>query len=235
MDFYDGRDPRDMPFYTIADAARYLRVPVTTLWYWTRGRTWKSRTGMKTSGPIFEIADPDFLSFTNLVEAHVLAAIRRQYEIPLDDARIAVEYVRNRLGVERPLADYVFETDGVHLFVREVGHLVNASKNGQVAMEKLLRASLKRIERDDLHRAVRVFPFSRDVQPGIIQPRFVVIDPKISFGRPVIAGTGVLTSVVADRHRAGDSYLMLARDYRCKVAAIEEAVRYETEPRAKAA
>jgi hypothetical protein len=28
-DLYQGRDPRDIPTYTIPDAARYLRIPLT--------------------------------------------------------------------------------------------------------------------------------------------------------------------------------------------------------------
>jgi len=38
IDIYGGKDPRILPRYSIAEAAQYVRVPVTTLAMWVRGR-----------------------------------------------------------------------------------------------------------------------------------------------------------------------------------------------------
>jgi uncharacterized protein (DUF433 family) len=54
-----------------------------------------------------------------------------------------------------------------------------------------------------------------------------VIDPRISFGRPVLAGTGIPTAVIAERYKAGESMDDLADDYGCQRFEIEEAVRCE--------
>ena len=56
---------------------------------------------------------------------------------------------------------------------------------------------------------------------------FLVIDPRISFGRPVIAGTNIRTSIVAERYLAGESINALARDYGRDHGEIEEAIRCE--------
>ena len=90
---------------------------------------------------------PPNLSFNNLVEAHVLSAIRRKHEIPFPKVRRAVEFVQERLGVDRPLLDQQFETDGVEIFVRELGQLVSASQSGQLAFREVLQQHLSRIER----------------------------------------------------------------------------------------
>jgi hypothetical protein len=45
------------------------------------------------------------LSFLNFVEAHVLAAIRRQHHIPLSKVRPAMAFVSKKLGTNRPLAE----------------------------------------------------------------------------------------------------------------------------------
>jgi uncharacterized protein (DUF433 family) len=55
----------------------------------------------------------------------------------------------------------------------------------------------------------------------------VVIDPRLSFGRPVLAGTGIPTVVIAERCNAGESMEELASDYSRSRTDIEEAMRCE--------
>ena len=43
----------------------------------------------------------------------------------------------------------------------------------------------------------------------------------------MIAGTGILTSILAERYKAGDSIDDLAYDYDCDRLKIEEAIRWE--------
>ena len=69
------------------------------------------------------------------------------------------------------------------------------------------------------------FPFTRKRQPD--EPKLIVIDPSVSFGRPTIIGTGVATAIVAERYKAGESVDELAEDYGCERKNIEEAVRCE--------
>ena len=84
---------------------------------------------------------------------------------------------------------------------------------------------LRRIERDPHGIPIRLYPFTRD--PEADEPRAVVIDPRISFGRPVLAGTGIATVIVAERFNAGESMEDLAVDYGRGRSDIEEAIRCE--------
>jgi len=59
------------------------------------------------------------------------------------------------------------------------------------------------------------------------QPRIVVADARVQFGRPVLVGTGVPTAILLERYLAGDSVDELAEDYRCDRLKIEEAIRCE--------
>jgi hypothetical protein len=88
------------------------------------------------------------LSFLNLVEAHVLAAIRRQHHVPLPKVRQALVYVSKKMDTHRPLAESEFQTDGVDLFLEKLGSLVNVTREGQTEMKDVIRDHLKRIERD---------------------------------------------------------------------------------------
>lgn len=84
---------------------------------------------------------------------------------------------------------------------------------------------LTRIEVDEQGIAARLFPFLHPNQKD--DPKVIVIDPSISFGRPVIVGTGIPTRILADRHEAGESVEILAIDYDCDCTLIQKAIAYE--------
>ena len=219
---YRREDPRLAPAYSFAEAAHYLRMPVDTLRYWSLGRA-----GVPA---IFELdsADREHMSFWNLVEAHVLSGIRRTHGVKLPAVRSALRYVRQDLGVERPLIHQSFKTDGRSLFVDKYSRLIDASRQGQIVMGDLLLARLARIDWDKLGLPVRLYPFTRSAEGGLSdaeQPRLVVVNPRVSFGRPSVAG--VPTSVIWSRYRAGDSTAHLADDYGLSAEEIEEAIRCE--------
>lgn len=220
-------DPRELPAYGIAEAAYYLRIPVATLRSWVRGGYYPPESGRSYFRPVIALPEPELgsLSFVNLVEAHVLDAIRRVYRIPLPNVRTAVHYVQKYFHSKHPLAEQKFETDGINLFISRFDRLISASESGQLTIRALIQAHLRRIEHDAAGLATRLYPFTR--KDDLDQPRIVVIDPLISFGRPTIAGTGITTSILAERYKAGDSMDALAEDYGCLRAQIEEAVRCE--------
>ena len=165
------------------------------------------------------------LSWSNLAEAHVLAALRRLHGIPMRNIRSALEFVEKRYGWEHPLIQAGFRTDGVQLFVEELGKTINASQRGQLAIDLALR--LDRLEWEEgSGLATVLFPFV--ARRGENEPKHVVIDPRRSFGRPVIAGSGVPTEAIAERFLAGDSPEHLAGDFRLSMESVLEAIRYES-------
>ncbi|MSO30331.1 MAG: DUF433 domain-containing protein [Acidobacteria bacterium] len=224
-DLYGGRSPRDIPTYSTAEAAHYLRIPENTIRSWTRGREYPTSRGHRRASAVVPPADvARGLSFINLVELHVLGAIRRQHQVDMKNVRAAIEFLKDHFGSEHPLIDHEMNTDGKHLFVKKYGSLINASRQGQGAMEELLDAHLKRIDRNEEGLAVRLFPFTRK---GTDAPRIVAIDPLVAYGRPVIVGSRIPTSDIVDRFRAGESPAELAYDYDRPQAEIDEAIRCE--------
>ena len=220
-------DPRELPAYGFGEAAHYLRIPVNTLRNWIHGWHYDTATGEKRSRPLIHLPQRGVpaLSFLNLVEAHVLDAIRREHRIPMYKVRKALDYVQKHFPSKHPLAEEKFETDGIDLFVSRFDNLIAASQAGQLALRELLDGHLQRIEHDKQGLAVRLYPFTR--KRTLDEPRVVVIDPYLSFGRPVLAGTGITTSIIAERYKAGESMDELADDYGCQRPQIEEAVRCE--------
>jgi len=108
VDLYQGRDPRDVPTYGIREAASYMRLPPTTLREWVTG---PARVIPLAGGR------PPLLSFWNLVEAYVLASLRRGHQVPLQRVRKALRFVERELDTARPLIEQEFLTDGLDLFV----------------------------------------------------------------------------------------------------------------------
>jgi len=230
-DIYAGLDPRDVPAYRISEAARYLRVPRATLRAWSLGQ----RGGTRRFRSVITTQDSarGLLSFKNLVAAHVLSALRVQHRIPLQQLRKAIQYLRTQTGSSDPLFELPLLTDGADLFVEAYEGMLNVSRQGQMALTPILQAYLQRIEFDDDRGIVRLFPFirRRELQsPELLlrEPKVVVIDPRISFGRPVLVGTNIRTSIVAERYMAGESVTDLAEDYNRPPLEIEEAIRCES-------
>src|SRR5216684_2327348 len=100
---FDQKDPRLTPAYSIAEAAHYLRMPEGTLRSWVAGRLYPVAGQSKRSRPLIHLNDPkrQNLSFVNLVEGHVHAAIRHRHGVKLPKVRKALDYVRRQFRVER--------------------------------------------------------------------------------------------------------------------------------------
>ena len=72
---------------------------------------------------------------------------------------------------------------------------------------------------------MRLYPFVSVSAPSEQRP--IVIDPRISFGRPVVLRKGISTSTIAERVDAGESVKEIAADYDLEPSEIEQAVVYE--------
>jgi uncharacterized protein (DUF433 family) len=222
-------DLRNVGNYSIAESAHYLMIPVGTLRSWVLGQSRENMQSRERSKPLIELPKSELrihlLSFTNLVEAHILRVIRTQHGVSLDKVRKALDSVQQEFSMPHPLARVEFQTDGVNLFIESVRKLINASESGQLAMREMLKHLLERVELDEEGVAARLFPYTRSSDED--GPKAIVIDPRISFGRPVLVGTGIPTAILAERYKAGDSIDDLAYDYDCDRLKIEEAIRYE--------
>lgn len=206
----------EFPAYGISEAAHYLRVPYQTLRYWL--------TGFRKQRPIVRMADKNRLSFMNLLECHVLAGMRRYYNLRLPKVRSALLQLEKHSPSAHPLLDRSLETNGVDLFLHDFGVIVNLSRHGQSEIGPFMEIHLKRIEHDP-GGLFRFFPFVMERSGN--EPKFILIDPRVGFGKPVIAGTGIHTGTIAARFNARESVDDLAEEYGRTKQEIEEAIRWE--------
>ena len=140
-------DPRVLPAYSVAEAAHHLRMPEETLRSWVVGRWYPVAGQSKRSRPLIHLDDPQrqYLSFINLVEAHVLAAIRRRHGVKLPKVRTALDYVKRH----EPVACVV-------------------PRGGVIAMRPLLIHSSSKARNEEPRRVLHIeYAETLELAPGI--------------------------------------------------------------------
>lgn len=218
-------DPYEIPNYTIEESSRYLHVLPEKIAYWVVGNSIAvPLSTVYTRGPIL-------LSFKNLVECFVLESLRKIHGVSLQSIRDSVARLRLARSSKYPLADYDLHTErGRLIYLDEDGKTLTClSKSGQMVFREMVLPFLKRVERNEQGIARRLFPFTRreHLKTPNTAPRFVVIDPKISFGMPVLVNSRISTAFLLSRKKGGASIPELAADYGRPPAEIEEAIRLE--------
>ncbi len=215
---------RELAIYTASEVAQHLSLPNGTVRYWALGRA--------DARPLIEppqLRSPLLLSFFNLVELYIISTVRRTHEVKMSRVRTALDRLRTmaQTGFERrhPWLQRTLLTDGGSLFVEVYGQLINLSQDGQAEMRQFIESALSRIEIDTAALPLRFFPHTRPTRD--FGPRTILIDPRLSGGRPVLNGTGLATELIAERYALGESIDDLASDYDCGRARVEEAIRYE--------
>ncbi|MEG4997110.1 DUF433 domain-containing protein [Microcoleus sp. B4-D4] len=226
---------RDIPIYSIPQAAQYLRLRRDMLRHWVVGWYSQTKTDKHFFEPLIELpqhhnlellpqSKTRLLSFTNLVEAHVLIAIVKATGFSRKQLSTTLKCVNRNFSTPHLYARIEFQVEGIALLFERCGQKLAASGRKQEARQ-ILDIYFDRIVRDEAGLPIKLFPFTK--LPGSDEPKTVMIDPTISFGRPVLAGTGIPTAMLAERYKAGDSIDELAEDYNCDRLQIEEGIRCE--------
>jgi uncharacterized protein (DUF433 family) len=215
-------DLRTRPRYSVAAAARYIPgLSTSTLRSWVLGRTYPAEGVTRFFEPLIPLAEGR-LSFVNLVEAHVLLALRKQHQLKIRAVRVALDYAQRELRLDHLLARRELLVAPGNLFLDRFGELINLSKAGQLALRSVLEAHLQRVSFDDQGRPIRLFPFL----PLGDDRREIAIDPRLAFGRPLLIERGVTVEALVDRVNAGESVHAIAEDYGLEETTVERAITY---------
>jgi uncharacterized protein (DUF433 family) len=155
----------------------------------------------------------------------VLRSFRIEHGVSVRALRSALRYAEKELGIDRLLLRPELRASPGKVFLDRYGELIELSASGQLAMRRLLEEHLKRIEWDSTRFPMRLYPFLTAAGPSDDRP--IAIDPRIAFGRPVVARRGISTSAIAERLDAGETVDDIASDYELCRTEIERAVVYE--------
>jgi uncharacterized protein (DUF433 family) len=209
-------DPREAPMYSAAEIALYTGVPASTLQYWLNGTKDDPIPLIVSSGEEFERRR---LSFSNLLEAHLLLATKTK-DIPLHRIRRGVSTLRELFpNTPHPLLAYAQQlryAENRRLLLQDGAEdPINLSKGGQSAFGPFFSQYLHRIDWDDSG-PIRLYP---------IRSERISVDVNVAGGQPVVRGTGILAHMLLGRNRGGETVQELARDYKLR-ADVKEAIRY---------
>jgi uncharacterized protein (DUF433 family) len=224
----------DVPLYTVAEAARIVDVPASTLSTWAQGyrRSFPERPDV-VGDSIITYLTPEAprqpsIPFVGLTEATVLAAIRRS-GVPMQRVRPALQALEDGLGIEHALASRRLYTDGAELLFdyaenhRDTVH-GNAAKHlvvvrsGQRVFTELVLEYLRRIEyASDGYAELIHVPAYEHAQ--------VVVDPTRSFGAPIFERGGSRLDDVLQRFWAGESLDELSDEFGVPLSQLEDVLR----------
>lgn len=228
--------PLGVGIYPRPDAARLLRMSPDRLRRWVGGYTYALRnTGADGSTrrrqvPVVHTELPAIdgavaLSFLELMELRVVKAIVDR-GLSLQHVRRAAQLAMRRFDTRHPFASRRVFTEGRHIFSAvsdepDAPNVVRwtADQIDQVIAGPVFEQFLSEIEFDARTAlAERWWPCGREVP--------VVLDPRVSFGAPVVAGTGVRTSTLA-RTAGASSVRDAALAYEIELAQAQAAVEFE--------
>jgi uncharacterized protein (DUF433 family) len=223
IDIYNGKNPLQIPFYTVTDASRFLHIPLATVKSWTTGRQYPIKREQSSFKPIVP-TQQGRLSFSQLVELYILRALRKVHKVDIEQVRKAINYAEKTLKIDHLLLSNELLTGGGDLFIERYGQLISLNKSGQLALKTILQDYLERVERDIHQVPIRLYPY---INLERNEGKEIVIDPRVSFGYPTLKGTGIKTSVIVSRIDAGESLEDVANDYELSPDQVKNAVLYE--------
>ncbi len=229
----DKNDPRLVqPLFLTREAAIYLHVPPSTFQTWVHGYERHDAHDRSTVGaPLITSVDvapgAPSIPFIGLVEGLALAAFRRA-GVPMQRIRPALERLEKEIGLRHALASDRLYTDGAEVlfdYGRDTSEEIIAQlvvvRNQQRVFAPIVEQYLRHITYGPDHWATRVRLPAYEKTP-------VIVDPKRSFGRPVIQRVRVPVEELVDRWWAGDSIHVLADDFGLQEPEVEDVIRVAT-------
>ena len=224
VSIYGGKDPRGLARYTYPEAARATGVPATTIAVWVKGQEYPRKNDRGFAQPVITSPDGGKLSFFNLIEVHVLRSLRTRHAVKLEHVRRAAALAEKKYNVPKLLISEQLRFDAGGLFLERYGELLQLTPAEQYSIKDVLGVYLDRIEFEDgLPRGFS--PLERLTPTG---RKLILVNPLISFGRPIIRRVGVTTRAIADRINAGESEDSIIADYGLEEAELKEALAYES-------
>lgn len=204
--------------YTPREAARLLGGTAQEVLRWTRGSgprdpLWKSHYQF--------LDDTSEISFRDLMDLRVVRALRFA-GISIQAVRYAIVLAKERFGIGHPLSTAHFKTDGVAILMDAVekdGELVSLSRKhpGQKVFAKIVEQSVAGLDYEGAQVA-RWWP---------TRSKHVVIDPKRSFGDPVLDQYGISTRVIYQDFLNYSDQKYLAKLYEIGLPLVKDAIAYE--------
>lgn len=218
-------DPRNLPLFTISEAAKYLGLSYTTLRSWVRPDAGKALVYSFTKEGNYAS-----IPFVGFAEAFVLAAAKRHGLKPRN-IRQGVAAVRQDIGLEYALATKRLYMDKTELLLSYAEEEVPAATDEDLTVARNRQLQLRETVKNDL----RLITYGRDdvaetIQLPIFKKTKVIVDPREAFGQPIVERTGTRVRDVLALWWADEDMRDIAYDFELELDEVEDIVRAQTKP-----
>jgi len=222
--------------YTISDVADLTKAHPQRISRWVKGYGYDTGKGRRNQDPLWEpeippLMDTITLTFNDLVEILIVNEFR-QVGVTLPKIRSTVKALSKETNSKYPFSNRVIFTDGKELFEKlhdEKGrplflHLSTKHKH-YLFFTVTLPHLRKGMVFDEKGLVRRWYPNRQEF-------RSIVVDPTISFGRPVIDGTRLNTSVLASAVSARHSAEYVANWFGIETDIVRQAISFHEQYKA---
>ncbi|MBR7070373.1 MAG: DUF433 domain-containing protein [Oxalobacter sp.] len=206
--------------YNLQEAARYTGIKATSIarWLFSENPLWThqlSESGWRGIG------------FYDLLELRIVQRFKSK-GVSLQAIRLAIKNAKELYGGDYPLINKRFHTDGKNIFSEAIGKTGDSIdalldlKKRQLVLDDIIRPSLDK--------GIVYAPNSDNVilwYPDRRLYRGVVLDPKRSFGKPIIDSVGIKTSTLYGTFLAEEDKRTVAKIYDVPISAVNAAIKYE--------
>ena len=213
--------------YTVSEASRLADVSPWRIRRWLRGYEFKVKHGRHRSPAVWNsqlhpIDHTLALGFLDLLEIRCVNAFISA-GVSWKTLRQVHDRARELVGHSHPFCTNRFATDGHTIFMefQEKNDEVTLwdMRDVQRVFDKIIRPFLKDIEFDSSRVPLRWWPRGKSHQ--------VALDPRRSFGQPIIFREGIPTQVLARSARANESHEEVARWFEINSTSVRESVDFE--------
>jgi uncharacterized protein (DUF433 family) len=213
--------------YAIPEAARLTRVSPWRIRRWLRGYEFQAKHGRHRSEPVWQGQLPPLehsmaVGFLDLIEIRCVDAFVRA-GVSWKTLRVAHTRAQQALGVSHPFCTNQFKLAGREII------LEIPQEDSEPMLWDIAR------DQREFGRITRLFLKDLEFLQGELPERWwpngknhlVALDPRRSFGQPIIFNEGVPTGTLARSVRANGSILQVARWFEISAASVREAVEFE--------
>ena len=218
--------------YAVPEAARLSGVSAARIRRWIKGYDWsrgKDKNRPKHHSPpvwhpdVAPIEGAQALSFRDLVEVRFVDAFLRA-GVSWKRLRAVAEEASKRFETTHPFSTRRFVTDGRTIYDqvrRDAGDTLEDLQTHQFAFRRVISPTLQGgLEFSESGTALRWWP-----EPGRAD-RLIVVDPRRSFGQPVIDAANIPTSVIVAAVKV-DGEKKTADWFGLPLKAVRAAVKFE--------
>jgi len=213
--------------YSFQEASVLTGISVSNLRRWLRGYKSTSGKNKNVLPPIWDTelagSELDSLSFHDLLEARFVKEFH-DHGVSLQTIRTISRHARELFESPYPFTCKRFQTDGKTIFaesLRESGEADLVDLRGkQIVFSKIIQPFLyEGIEFGVDERALRWFP---------VKNKKVVLDPAISFGKPIVTDIGIRTDILYEAYLAeGKNKKLVAQQFEISTQAMNTVIRFE--------